>query len=165
MIEILEYILRIQNFIFGISVVLIIGFLVFNSNLTIDESGEEKTKNFIKHVSNKWFYIPFSILLMNFLVRMVVNEVYDKKVYTEFISKIEAKPNHQIDFKAYEIIPFSNKNRIHTDQEMIIKIENDYEIELKRNIDDTTSYYIFIPKYHEASYNTIAYITKKPLQN
>ncbi|MBS7334461.1 MAG: hypothetical protein KIG88_12800 [Weeksellaceae bacterium] len=165
MIEILDNILRFQSFIFAISGVMTFGFLLFNSNLTNDESYEEKTENFIKLVSNKWFYIPFSILLMNFLARMVVYEVYDKKVYAEFISKIEAKSNHQIDFKAYEIIPLSKNSRMYTDQEFIIKIENGYEIELKRNIEDTLSYYIFVPKYHEASYNTIAYITKKPLQN
>lgn len=164
MIEILDYILRIQNFIFVITVVIIFGYLLFNSNLTNDESSEEKIENFIKHVSNKWFYIPLSILLMNFLARMVVYDVYDKKVYAEFISKIEAKPNHQIDFKTYDIIQ-SSRSKTNTDQEIIIQLDKDYEIELKRNVDDTTSYYIFVPKYFEASYNTIAYITKKPLQN
>lgn len=164
MIEILDYILRIQNFIFVITVVIIFGYLLFNSNLTNDESSEEKIENFIKHVSNKWFYIPLSILLMNFLARMVVYDVYDKKVYAEFISKIEAKSNLQIDFKTYDIIQ-SSRSKTNTDQEIIIQLDKDYEIELKRNVDDTTSYYIFVPKYHEASYNTIAYITKKPLQN
>lgn len=164
MIEILDYILRIQNFIFVITVLIIFGYLLFNSNLTNDESSEEKIENFIKHVSNKWFYIPLSILLMNFLARMVVYDVYDKKVYAEFISKIEAKSNLQIDFKTYDIIQ-SSRSKTNTDQEIIIQLDKDYEIELKRNVDDTTSYYIFVPKYHEASYNTIAYITKKPLQN
>lgn len=164
MIEILDYILRIQNFIFVITVVIIFGYLLFNSNLTNDESSEENIENFIKHVSNKWFYIPLSILLMNFLARMVVYDVYDKKVYAEFISKIEAKSNLQIDFKTYDIIQ-SSRSKTNTDQEIIIQLDKDYEIELKRNVDDTTSYYIFVPKYHEASYNTIAYITKKPLQN
>ncbi|RLZ07542.1 hypothetical protein [Faecalibacter macacae] len=101
---------------------------------------------------------------MNFLARMVVYDVYDKKVYAKFISKIEAKSNLQIDFKTYDIIQ-SSRSKTNTDQEIIIQLDKDYEIELKRNVDDTTSYYIFVPKYHEASYNTIAYITKKPLQN
>lgn len=166
MIEILDNILRIQNFIFGISVAITFGYtLLFNLKLFNDYSYEEKSENFIKLVSNKWFYIPFSILIMILTTIFVVQHIYEKEVYAEFVSKTNAKPfHHQINFREFEIKKISKNSRIYTDKALIISLDKNYKIELKRNTEDTLSYYVFIPKYFEASYNSIVYLTKKPLQ-
>lgn len=166
MIEILDHILRCQNYLIGIFGIILIGYSFFNIRFINPwDKTVDRNEYFIEFVSNKWFYIPFSILIMIFITRMVVYDIYEIKVYAELIFKIDSNQNRTINFKEYEIIPFSKNNRFYTDKEFRILLDTEYEIELKRNSDDTTSYYIFVPKYFEASYNTIAYITKKPLQN
>ena len=121
----------------------------------------DRNKDMLKLISKKWFYIPFTLLIVSILTRIVVNDIYEKKVYAELITKITSYKEKQFNFNKYNIQPFSKSSRFRIDKKLKINLDKDYKIELKRNIEDTTSYYIFVLNYEESSSNSIAYITKK----
>lgn len=162
MINSLGILLNIISFFIIISGLLFFGYNLLNMKFispwdrTVDRNEEMLTL-----ISNKWFYIPFSILIINLLLMVVVKDTYEKKVYSELITKINSYDNKQFDFNQYNIKRISKESRFYVDKELKINLDNNYKIEFKRNIEDTTSYYIFVLNYKKSSESSIAYITKK----
>lgn len=162
MINFLDNILQIITIFILISGLIFFGYIFLNMKFINPwDKTVDRNEEMLKLISNKWFYISFSILIINSLLIIVVNNIYYKKVYTEFITKINSYDNKQFDFNKYDIKPLSKSSRFYIDKKLKINLNKNYKIELQRNIDDTTSYYVFVLNYNQSSESSIAYITKK----
>lgn len=162
MINSLDILLNIISFFIIISGLLFFGYNLLNIKFISPwDRTINKNEEMLKLISNKWFYIPFSILIINILLMVVVKDAYEKKVYSELITKINSYDNKQFDFNKYVIKPLSKSSRFYIDKKLKINLDENYKIELQRNIDDTTSYYVFVLNYNQSSQSSIAYIIKK----
>ena len=109
----------------------------------------DKNEDFIKMASNKLFYIPFTLIIMSFLSLMVLNFVNNKN-QTESLKKylsennINRIPNTKYSIKKENINFIKDKGRV-----LVDSIYSKEKVTFKRDINDTTLYWIYFNKQDE----------------
>lgn len=99
--------------------------------------------------SNKLFYIPFTLIIMSFLSLMVLNFVNNKN-QTESLKKylsennINRIPNTKYSIKKEDINFIKDKGRV-----LVDSIYSYEKVTFKRDINDTTLYWIYFIRKDE----------------
>lgn len=120
-------------------------FKIYNS---FDKS-VDKNEDFIKMASNKLFYIPFTLIIMSFLSLMVLNYVNNKS-QTEALKKylteknINKIPNTNLIIQKDNIHFIKDKGRV-----LVDSIYSYEKVTFKRDINDTTLYWIYFIRKDE----------------